>query len=305
GRPRAARSAAVEPAAARGSARSTHLSGFAIARPSASASAVRPAACCTATRASTSAGSAARTTTGNGSRARPGRYSAKDIRATVARGWSDRGAQQEPTGSPCPPGCLAARRSELVAPCRARTVHGTSSARSYEMAALPVVGAAAAPDRRRPCPPYPVLSSGRARSPVPISYGARYELGTVVRDGGPAGGRRGRGACRRRGRPTPGPRSIGRVASGYRLQMSSIPVQVWAPHAADVALVVGDDRTPMTATTDGWWEHAPGLPAGTDYGFLVDGEGPYPDPRSAHQPHGVHGPSRTFDPHAHSWTDTG
>src|SRR5690606_4302265 len=161
------------------------------------------------------------------------------------------------------------------------------------------------PDRRRPCPPYPVLSSGRARSPVPISYGARYELGTVVRDGGPAGGRRGRGACRRRGRPTPGPRSIGRVASGYRLQMSSIPVQVWAPHAADVALVVGDDRTPMTATTDGWWEHAPGLPAGTDYGFLVDGEGPYPDPRSAHQPHGVHGPSRTFDPHAHSWTDTG
>ena len=103
----------------------------------------------------------------------------------------------------------------------------------------------------------------------------------------------------------PGPGSIGRVASGYRLQMSSIPVQVWAPHAADVALVVGDDRTPMTATTDGWWEHAPGLPAGTDYAFLVDGEGPYPDPRSAHQPHGVHGPSRTFDPHAHTWTDTG
>lgn len=53
----------------------------------------------------------------------------------------------------------------------------------------------------------------------------------------------------------------------------------------------------------GWWEHPPGLPAGTDYAFLLDGAGPFPDPRSAHQPHGVHGPSRTFDASSHAWRD--
>src|SRR5690606_35169366 len=235
GQPRAARSAGVEPAAARGSARSTHLSGFAIARPSASASTVRPAACCTATRASTSAGSAARTTTGNGSRARPGRYSAKDIRATVARGWSDRGAQQEPTGSPRPPGCLAARRSELVAPCRARTVHGTSAARSYEMAALPAGGPAPwrltgdAPVRPTPsCPRGELVAPYPSRTVHGTSSARSYEMAAL-----PAVGAGAAPADAKAVRP-PGPGSIGRVASGYRLQMSSVPVQVWAPHAADV-----------------------------------------------------------------------
>jgi len=40
-----------------------------------------------------------------------------------------------------------------------------------------------------------------------------------------------------------------------------------------------------------------------DYGFRVDGEGPYPDPRSRRQPHGVHELSRTFEAGAHSWQD--
>ena len=62
--------------------------------------------------------------------------------------------------------------------------------------------------------------------------------------------------------------------------------------------------------------HAPGRPwlvgvsvpeagAEADYAFRVDGGEPLPDPRSAWQPHGVHGPSRTFDPAAHAWTDAG
>ena len=41
-----------------------------------------------------------------------------------------------------------------------------------------------------------------------------------------------------------------------------------------------------------------------DYAFVLDGQEPaLPDPRSAWQPHGVHGPSRTFDPAAFDWTD--
>ncbi len=45
---------------------------------------------------------------------------------------------------------------------------------------------------------------------------------------------------------------------------------------------------------------------GTDYAFLLDGDPtPYPDPRSLWQPHGVHGPSRLYDPAAFAWTDAG
>jgi maltooligosyltrehalose trehalohydrolase len=52
----------------------------------------------------------------------------------------------------------------------------------------------------------------------------------------------------------------------------------------------------------GWWM-GPDLAAGADYSFSIDGEGPFPDPRSAAQPSGVHGPSRTFDARAFAWTD--
>ncbi|MGL5867216.1 MAG: malto-oligosyltrehalose trehalohydrolase, partial [Dermatophilaceae bacterium] len=45
---------------------------------------------------------------------------------------------------------------------------------------------------------------------------------------------------------------------------------------------------------------------GIDYAFVLDGAEPaLPDPRSAWQPHGVHGPSRTVDPAAFSWSDDG
>ena len=50
----------------------------------------------------------------------------------------------------------------------------------------------------------------------------------------------------------------------------------------------------MLRDDDGWWR-GPSLADGTDYAFLVDGEGPFPDPRSPRQPHGVHGASRAFD----------
>ncbi len=86
-------------------------------------------------------------------------------------------------------------------------------------------------------------------------------------------------------------------------------------------------REPMTATGDGWWrwdgpastrtggtasdppDGAGDRPAGStaiDYAFVLDGAEPaLPDPRSPWQPHGVHGPSRTFDPSAFTWTDDG
>ena len=61
---------------------------------------------------------------------------------------------------------------------------------------------------------------------------------------------------------------------------------------------------PMGASEGGWWTWRQALGAGPlDYAFGVDGGEPRPDPRTAWQPHGVHGPSRTFDPAAHDWRD--
>ena len=74
--------------------------------------------------------------------------------------------------------------------------------------------------------------------------------------------------------------------------------------------VAGGEPQPMqppAADTDnrGWWRLAvPEAHTGTDYAFLIDDDPtPYPDPRSAWQPKGVHGPSRVYDQSAFTWTD--
>jgi maltooligosyltrehalose trehalohydrolase len=81
--------------------------------------------------------------------------------------------------------------------------------------------------------------------------------------------------------------------------------RVWAPDAHDVELVRGEHRRTMTREPDDWWAADVDLAAGTDYAFAVDGSPPRPDPRSAWQPTGVHGPSRVFDARAHAWSDDG
>ncbi|WP_127127849.1 malto-oligosyltrehalose trehalohydrolase [Georgenia sp. SYP-B2076] len=83
------------------------------------------------------------------------------------------------------------------------------------------------------------------------------------------------------------------------------PVRVWAPTARSVELVAVGAREPMRARPGGWWDSAAALAPGTDYAFSLDGGPDLPDPRSPWQPHGVHGPSRTFDTGAHAWADDG
>ena len=91
---------------------------------------------------------------------------------------------------------------------------------------------------------------------------------------------------------------------------------VWAPTAATVDLVLVRDATgpddgqrtarPMTAADGGWWHLAVGGTGhGSDYLYSVDGGDPVPDPRSAWQPFGVHGPSRLFEASLHHWGDDG
>lgn len=82
-------------------------------------------------------------------------------------------------------------------------------------------------------------------------------------------------------------------------------MHVWAPDAHLVELESSGSRLEMDQQGNGWWTvHAPFIHHGVDYAYYVDGEGPFPDPRSPWQPAGVHGPSRWVD-HGHfAWTDS-
>jgi maltooligosyltrehalose trehalohydrolase len=94
-------------------------------------------------------------------------------------------------------------------------------------------------------------------------------------------------------------------------------ITVWAPVAHHVeiewASPDADGATErMEPKGDGWWRwRAPAQPSDAgaaaypplDYAFRIDGGEATPDPRSAWQPHGVHGRSRWFDAHAHEWQD--
>jgi maltooligosyltrehalose trehalohydrolase len=80
--------------------------------------------------------------------------------------------------------------------------------------------------------------------------------------------------------------------------------RVWATIPKQVELALGEKRLPMRRGDDGWWSAAvEAARPGTDYGFVLDGEGPFPDPRSPSQPDGVHGLSRLVDQNAFHWTD--
>jgi maltooligosyltrehalose trehalohydrolase len=81
-------------------------------------------------------------------------------------------------------------------------------------------------------------------------------------------------------------------------------LRVWAPLAETVEVETGGQRSPMSKRAGGWWQAMPpGLSAGDDYMFVLDDGEPLPDPRSAWQPQGVHGPSRVVDHSAFAWTD--
>ncbi len=80
---------------------------------------------------------------------------------------------------------------------------------------------------------------------------------------------------------------------------------VWAPETQMVEIIIEDSAAVMKQENDGWWSlDSPFLTHGTDYGFLLDGEGPFPDPRSPWQPEGVHGLSRYVDHRHFTWKDS-
>jgi maltooligosyltrehalose trehalohydrolase len=80
--------------------------------------------------------------------------------------------------------------------------------------------------------------------------------------------------------------------------------KVWAPLPKKVELQLKSAVHSLTKGPDDWWTaEVSSVKVGDDYGFIVDGEGPFPDPRSLSQPNGVNGLSRIIDPSAFPWTD--
>jgi maltooligosyltrehalose trehalohydrolase len=79
---------------------------------------------------------------------------------------------------------------------------------------------------------------------------------------------------------------------------------VWAPCASRVDLVLGSERREMRQI-DGRYQLVSDAAEGERYAFSLDGGPLLPDPRSRHQPDGVHGASAVFDPSLTPWTDAG
>jgi maltooligosyltrehalose trehalohydrolase len=81
--------------------------------------------------------------------------------------------------------------------------------------------------------------------------------------------------------------------------------RVWAPHAGRLEIQIDGERLGMRRQPDDWWSAGRPMRAGESYGYFVDGEGPFPDPRSMYQPGGVHGLSESVDHSRFAWTDAG
>ncbi|KAF0126715.1 MAG: maltooligosyl trehalose hydrolase [Elusimicrobia bacterium] len=112
-------------------------------------------------------------------------------------------------------------------------------------------------------------------------------------------------------RPAPGGRRVtGAVitsAQGALPVKGGLAFTVWAPAAERMEVRIFSPRRPalrMKKAGGGYWKaSARGLGAGTRYKYAVNGRDERPDPASAFQPEGVHGPSEAVDHAAFPWAD--
>jgi maltooligosyltrehalose trehalohydrolase len=80
--------------------------------------------------------------------------------------------------------------------------------------------------------------------------------------------------------------------------------RVWAPEKKTMAIRINDKPFPLHPDGSGYFRaDIPGAKAGDHYYYIPDNTTPYPDPASAHQPQGVHGPSAIIDHSQFQWED--
>jgi len=82
--------------------------------------------------------------------------------------------------------------------------------------------------------------------------------------------------------------------------------RVWATLPKQVQAQVAGQKHPMRRGDNDWWSvEVESAGPGSDYGCVLDGEGPFPDPRSPWQPDGVHALSRVVAHDLFEWHDAG
>jgi maltooligosyltrehalose trehalohydrolase len=81
-------------------------------------------------------------------------------------------------------------------------------------------------------------------------------------------------------------------------------LQIWAPQVRKLEIALQGQRLPLRPSGDGWLEFDDErLAHDVDYTLWLDGQGPFPDPRSPFQPQGFEGPSRYVDHARFVWSD--
>lgn len=78
-------------------------------------------------------------------------------------------------------------------------------------------------------------------------------------------------------------------------------VNIWAPYGKELLLCLGNKSVPMLKDDNHWWRSDVTLSHGQDYSIMINGRGPFPDPRSPWQPHGIHRNSRFYDHNTYPW----
>jgi maltooligosyltrehalose trehalohydrolase len=91
---------------------------------------------------------------------------------------------------------------------------------------------------------------------------------------------------------------------GAQLRTGGATFRVWADGHKGVSVRIGDSEKQLAPESDGYFSgFVAGVREGDTYAYLVDGNGPFPDPASRFQPGGPHGPSQLVDPNRFAWID--
>jgi maltooligosyltrehalose trehalohydrolase len=98
-----------------------------------------------------------------------------------------------------------------------------------------------------------------------------------------------------------------RFPVGAEVVGDSTSFRVWAPHSKRVEVLLregNEERYVLDNEQNGYFTATiKGIGAGTQYWFVLDAEGPFPDPASRFQPNGPHGASQVVNPQSYHWTD--
>src|SRR5258707_423364 len=96
-----------------------------------------------------------------------------------------------------------------------------------------------------------------------------------------------------------------RYPIGSQATLEGTSFRVWAPdHLRAIVVLQDGTEHEMNAEKDGYFACLiPAAKPGMTYRYRLSGADLYPDPASAYQPDGPHGPSQICDSDAFPWTD--